>query len=320
MVFATMYLMTAENAQSTHTGTEKPLFTAITVGVVILILAVGYGEFRRMTLAKEARKLGQEIASSSVAHESRLALLETRVATTEAENDALIEALDEEREDSDSLRKAVKDQISKINSTVGSLDKLSKTDPELLQKYSKTYFLNEHYIPSKLDSIDRAFLLQPERAHQFHDDALPFLEDMIREAADDDIDLKIVSAYRSFGTQASLKANYSVTYGAGTANQFSADQGYSEHQLGTAIDVTTPELGNAFDRFDQTAAFTWMKENAHKYGFVLSYPEKNAFYLYEPWHWRFVGVDLATKLDRQNKNFYDLDQREIDKYLLVIFD
>jgi zinc D-Ala-D-Ala carboxypeptidase len=311
--------MTAENAQSNQENERKPLFTAITIATIVLLIALGYGEYRRSTLARTVSTLGQEIASTTTSYESRIALLETRMSTTEAENAALIEALDEEREDSDSLRKAVRDQISKISSTVGSLDKLSKTDPELLQKYSKTYFLNEHYTPSKLDSIDRAFLLQPERALQFHDDALPFLEDMIRDAADDNINLKIVSAYRSFGTQASLKASYTVTYGAGTANQFSADQGYSEHQLGTAIDITTPELGNAFDGFDQTQAFSWMKDNAHKYGFVLSYPEKNAFYQYEPWHWRFVGVDLATKLKRQNKNFYDLDQREIDKYLLVIF-
>jgi len=60
--------------------------------------------------------------------------------------------------------------------------------------------------------------------------------------------------------------------------------------------------------------------NAHKYGFTLSYPEGNQYYVFEPWHWRFVGEDLARDLKRDERHFYDLDQRAIDGYLLEIFD
>ncbi len=63
-----------------------------------------------------------------------------------------------------------------------------------------------------------------------------------------------------------------------------------------------------------------MLDNAHRYGFILSYPEGNEFYIFEPWHWRFVGEDLARDLDRADAHFYDWEQREIDKYLLTIFD
>jgi D-alanyl-D-alanine carboxypeptidase len=136
------------------------------------------------------------------------------------------------------------------------------------------------------------------------------------------VQLKIISAYRSFGEQATLKAEYKVTYGSG-ANAFSADQGYSEHQLGTAIDLTTDKDGNAFSNakggFDSTNGYTWMNDNAYKYGFVLSYPKGNAYYQYEPWHWRFVGVALATRLHDNGQHFYDLDQREIDGYLALMF-
>jgi hypothetical protein len=52
---------------------------------------------------------------------------------------------------------------------------------------------------------------------------------------------------------------------------------------------------------------------------VLSYPKNNSYYVYEPWHWRFVGVVLSSKLRQEGKNFYDLDQREIDNYLIDIF-
>ena len=108
-------------------------------------------------------------------------------------------------------------------------------------------------------------------------------------------------------------------YGSG-ANKFSADQGYSEHQLGTTVDFTTPDIGAGFSKFETTAAYTWLTDNAYKYGFALSYPKNNAYYQFEPWHWRFVGVELATKLHNDNMYFYDLNQRIIDTYLVYIFD
>ena len=117
-----------------------------------------------------------------------------------------------------------------------------------------------------------------------------------------------------------MKSTYKFTYGSGTANAFSADQGYSEHQLGTTVDFTTEAIGGAFAGFDKTSAYTWLNENAYRYGFVLSYPKNNTYYVFEPWHWRFVGVALATRLHSENRNFYDLDQREIDQYLISLFD
>jgi D-alanyl-D-alanine carboxypeptidase len=142
---------------------------------------------------------------------------------------------------------------------------------------------------------------------------------MIDEAADDGLDLKVVSAYRSFDEQAVLKGAYTQTYGTG-ANTFSADQGYSEHQLGTTLDITTPSVGGTYASFKDTPAYAWMLKNAYKYGFILSYPEGNAYYVFEPWHWRFVGEDLAEYLYEKDLNYYDLDQRTIDTYLVKIFD
>ena len=72
--------------------------------------------------------------------------------------------------------------------------------------------------------------------------------------------------------------------------------------------------------FDTTEAYTWLQKNAYKYGFVLSYPKDNGFYIFEPWHWRFVGQKLAGDLHDDGKFFYDLDQRDIDKYLISLFD
>ena len=111
-----------------------------------------------------------------------------------------------------------------------------------------------------------------------------------------------------------------MTYGAGTANSFSADQGYSEHQLGTALDLITTGTGGQLEGFDNTGAYQWLQNNAYRYGFVLSYPKDNPFYVFEPWHWRFVGVKLATNLHFAHQNFYDWDQRTINTYLVNFLD
>ena len=148
----------------------------------------------------------------------------------------------------------------------------------------------------------------------------PYLENLLKAAASDSVSLLVLSAYRSFCTQAALKTGYKVVYGTTAANKFSADQGYSEHQLGSTVDFTTQTGGETLSGFDKTKSYEWLNQNAYKYGFILSYPKGNKFYQFEPWHWRFVGVELATKIHSENKNFYDMDQREINDFLVKIFD
>ena len=210
--------------------------------------------------------------------------------------------------------------VGNISGTVGTLEKLSKTDPELLQKYSKVFFLNEHYAPERLSQIEKAYTYDEDRIEKVLTSVPGPLEDMLNEAKDDGVEMYVKSSYRSFNEQSALKNAYSVTYGAGSANQFSADQGYSEHQLGTTVDLITTGLGGQLAGFEKTKAYQWLLDNAYKYGFVLSYPANNGYYIFEPWHWRYVGVKLATYLHNRNKNFYDLEQRQIDEYLVNIFD
>jgi D-alanyl-D-alanine carboxypeptidase len=241
--------------------------------------------------------------------------LESDLSISRQENASLTDALQTEQ----GKNTAFADQISNIASTVGTLQKLSQTDPELLKKYSKVYFLNENYIPSSLSDISPEFLSDKSRTLKIHTEVLPHLEELLRNAASSSMTIQIASAYRSFKEQTSLKSSYKVIYGSG-ANKFSADQGYSEHQLGTAVDFTTPKIGGGLTGFDKTPEYQWLLDNAHKFGFIISYPKDNAYYQFEPWHWRYVGITLATNLHDENKHFYDMDQREIDSYLIHIFD
>lgn len=255
-------------------------------------------------LTQEKLQLEQKVAE----------LTETTLELT-ADRDGLAADLKGEAAKVSSIQK----DVSKALKTVGVLDKLSKTDSELLQKYSKVYFLNEHYAPPKVLPVEKEYLYTETDPEKLHAQVMPFFEEMVKDALDDDIKLYVKSAFRSFDEQKVLKNAYTVSYGTG-ANAFSADQGYSEHQLGTTIDFTTTGINGGLDGFEKTPAYTWLQKNAYRYGFVLSYPKNNKYYIFEPWHWRFVGTDLARKLQKDGKYFYDMDQREIDTYLVSIFD
>lgn len=270
-----------------------------------------------------------ELTTTNEALEAELASTTDALASTtenlvarEAEMVELSEMLNETREDLQEERdrnEAFREQLEDLTGTVSTLDRLSQLDRELLQKYSRTSFLNENYRPAQLTQIPDRWVLEGRTDQYFLPDAWPFLEDMLRDAARDDIDLRVLSAFRSFDEQRDLHGQFQQQFGSG-ANQFSADQGFSEHQLGTAVDIVDPDTGAATQAFANTEAYEWLQDNAHEYGFILSYPEGNQFYIFEPWHWRFVGVELATDLHRAGDHFYDWDQREINEYLISIFD
>lgn len=247
---------------------------------------------------------------------SRITELSGNLSLTEYERDRLNSILAE----TEGKAAALESEKTELAGTVDTLQKLTTIDPELLKKYSKVYFLNEHYTPSSLTTIDPQFVSGEGRTLEIHTQVWPHLQQLLTDAETATIGLRVASAYRSFGTQANLKAAYKVTYGTTAANRFSADQGYSEHQLGTTVDFTTVKTGDLSSSFDKTPAFKWLTEHAHEYGFVLSYPKNNKYYIYEPWHWRYVGVLLATTIHNEGRYLYDVEQREIDQYLINLFD
>jgi D-alanyl-D-alanine carboxypeptidase len=107
--------------------------------------------------------------------------------------------------------------------------------------------------------------------------------------------LKVVSAYRSYSTQVSTYNGWVSRLGKAQADRQSARPGFSEHQTGLAVDINT----GADQGFGKTPAGLWLAANSYRYGFVVRYPdgqEPVTGYEYEPWHFRFVGVDLATEM------------------------
>jgi LAS superfamily LD-carboxypeptidase LdcB len=195
-----------------------------------------------------------------------LALTQMKLTSTTVEKLQVTDNLQKEKETTSLFQ----NQIQTLAGTVGVLEKLSKTDSELLKKYSKVYFLNENYIPPKLVTIPEQYIFEKNKKIEIHEQVWPHLQTMLESAKADGVEILIASGYRSYGTQANLKSAYKVTYGSG-ANKFSADQGYTEHQLGTTLDFTTKEIGGNLVGFEKTKSYAWLSSNAYKYGFVMSY-------------------------------------------------
>lgn len=279
------------------------------------LAALAYSGLQYYSLSQEYASAKAELSSTTAAYVRITSTWRDKLEQAMGQNQLLAQNLTS-AQNQNAIFQA---QINGVKGQVDQLAILAKTDKELLAKYSKVFFLSDNYAPASTSSVEKKYLYDQNRDQQFLTKAYPFLTHLIDDAESSGVNLKIISAYRSFGTQTQLKADYKVTFGSG-ANAFSADQGYSEHQLGTTVDFTTVKLGANFSNgFEASDAYKWLSQNAYKYGFVLSYPKGNTYYIYEPWHWRFVGVALATRLHNEDKSFYDLDQREIDGYLSLIF-
>lgn len=312
--------MNFKNKFKLPSGEFKPLFWTATACIAVLVLWAVYSGIHLIILSSRLGDLTENVGTLTAKLASTTDELHAAIDQTHT---ILSNALTDEQKTVSKIREQLggfEEQVDDFTDSLDTLEKLAQTDPELLKKYSKVYFLNENYVPARLAEIPKEYQYSDTKQLLIHSDILDNLTDMIDQAKNAGIQLYVFSAYRSFAEQRALKGNYTVTYGAGTANTFSADQGYSEHQLGTTVDMMAPGIGGVLEKFDQTTAYEWMKKNAYKFGFVLSYPEKNAYYVYEPWHWRYVGVKLARYLNREGKNFYDLEQRQIDEYLVDIFD
>lgn len=126
------------------------------------------------------------------------------------------------------------------------------------------------------------------------------VNDMTAQARKEGVVLTTISSYRSYSYQAQLFKNYSYSHGVKEAERFSARPGTSEHQTGLAFDFGgTNRVHWLEESFGTTKEGKWLVSNAHKYGFVLRYhqnKEKITGYMYEPWHFRYVGSQMATKI------------------------
>lgn len=196
-----------------------------------------------------------------------------------------------------------KEIITRINSNLdypfyeySSSADLSKGMYTLVNKY---YYLESNFIPEELETVSYEYAINNTKLNKI---ALENFIKMADKAKEENIIIKITTAYRDYNFQSILYNNYVNSDGKELADTYSARPGYSEHQFGYSFDLTNADYAD-FDEFEYTEEFKWLQDNAYKYGFILRYPKDKEYitgYQFEAWHYRYVGNDIA-------KYIYDND-------------
>lgn len=170
---------------------------------------------------------------------------------------------------------------------------------ELTVVVNKKHKLPNDYVPALEDVLGGQ--MRPEAAAE--------LRKLFAAANSDGISLSVISAYRSYDKQVSVYNSFAEQYGQDQADTFSMRPGHSEHQTGLTVDVGNSDGSCSLDVcFGDTPAGKWLESNVANYGFIIRYPEgkeTETGLQYEPWHIRYVGVDLAKVIASSGKT---LDQ------------
>ena len=154
---------------------------------------------------------------------------------------------------------------------------------------NKTYYLPENYTPTNLYST-----LSDNCPTCLEKEVMEAYNEMKAQTVTLGLNIYIASGYRSYNTQNYLYNNYVARDGVAAADTYSARPGHSEHQTGLAFDLNS--VSSAFGYTDEGK---WIKDNCYLYGFIIRYPkgkESITGYMYEPWHLRYVGKELAEKI------------------------
>ena len=200
---------------------------------------------------------------------------------------------------------SIEDIVTRVNLN---LDKEVYTDTIPATSLNTNYlfvnkfnYLDSNYIPNNLELLDNSYA---KSGIYLVKEAKDELEKMIMKAREDGMNIRVISAYRSYTYQENLYNNYVKSDGVEMADTYSARAGYSEHQTGLVVDVT--RAYDDFNNFENTNEYNWMLENAHNYGFILRYPkdkEDITTYSFEAWHYRYVGIELAQKIKASSLTF-----------------
>ncbi|NSL50611.1 M15 family metallopeptidase [Calidifontibacillus erzurumensis] len=178
----------------------------------------------------------------------------------------------------------------------------------ILVLVNKQNSLPKDYVPSDLVAPNVPFSFTEDLPKRYmRREAALALEQLFRAAQQENIELFAVSGYRSYDRQEAIFAANVAKKGEAAARLVSAEPGQSEHQTGLAMDVSSRSVGfDLIEEFGETKEGIWLKNNAHKFGFIIRYPkgkEDITGYSYEPWHIRYVGKSVAKEIFENSFTF-----------------
>ena len=163
---------------------------------------------------------------------------------------------------------------------------------------NKYYYVDKNYVPNNLENIDIKYSLKGMKLTKVAREAF---EELAKDAKKENLNIIAMSTYRSYEYQEKIYNDYVKKDGKEAADKYSGRPGHSEHQTGLAIDVYNEK--ESYTNFEKTDEFKWMQEHAHEYGFILRFPkekENETGYIYESWHYRYVGKKAAKYIKEHN--------------------
>jgi len=176
---------------------------------------------------------------------------------------------------------------------------------------NKTHKLSKDFVPDNLVKIAEQY---GDSTKLINKDAYQAFVQMCNSAKLENISLWITSAYRTYAYQNWLYNHMLKKQGITKTNRDTAKPGFSEHQTGLAIDIVQ-KRGFLLTGFEKTKQFEWLSAHAYKFGFILRYPkEKESLtgYLYEPWHYRYVGIETAKKITEKGLTYEEYYEQFIN--------
>ncbi len=183
-------------------------------------------------------------------------------------------------------------QLSISEETMQPTTQVIENPNDISALVNKQNYLPEDYVPDDLVLIESTHYLRMEAAKS--------LNALLADIRNQNITVNVVSSYRSKEYQTTLYNNYYAQDPEG-APIYSALPRTSEHEMGLAVDLSYDY--SLHEDLDETTLGIYLDEHAHKYGFILRYPEDKTHitgYMFEAWHYRYVGVELATQLKEEN--------------------
>ncbi len=178
----------------------------------------------------------------------------------------------------------------------------TKDTTMLVNKY---YLLDEDYAPDDLIDVPQTYSWGELGSQRVREVTYYAFLDMWNAAMEEGYYLMINSSYRSYSEQEDIYSSYRSSRGEAYADSIAARPGASEHQTGLAIDIFSKDNTNR-ETFANSDEAKWLAQNSYKYGFILRFPEDKVDitgYNYESWHFRYVGVEIATYIYENDITF-----------------
>lgn len=269
---------------------RRRIFLSLVAAVLVLVVALVVFVVSAITSDSDDTKGGKNSSVTSNTSENA----ETKVSSEEATDVSSI------------VSSSSENKTSSSGNALSEPEESTPQNPKLDADFGMLLLVNgENPLPDDYDRNVRKDLVEIDKKYrnndnvtQIHKDVYPYITAMVAAAQKDGVDLRVWSPFRSYAIQKDLFQKQVNRVGGDEekAATVVARPGTSEHNTGLCADFNM-----ASDSFENTEMYTWMKENAENYGFVMRYRKDKqpiTGVIHESWHWRFVGINHAKKMNK----------------------